>query len=99
MRVANRPGQYQGKREQREYDKTAARTHPGRRGLYSSVHAVSFDYFQSATLTWIKCSAFTGPFHGNLTRFRRRALLTTDTDDRLIAAAAMIGLSSQPKAG
>ena len=37
--------------------------------------------------------------HGNLTRFRRRALLTTDTEDRLRAAAAMIGLSSQPKAG
>lgn len=30
---------------------------------------------------------------------RRSALATTDTDDRLIASAASIGLSSQPKTG
>jgi hypothetical protein len=29
----------------------------------------------------------------------RSALLTTDTDDRLIAKAAIIGLSSSPNAG
>jgi len=30
---------------------------------------------------------------------RRSALLTTDTDDKLIASAAIIGLSNRPKTG
>ena len=37
--------------------------------------------------------------YGSFTRLRRSALVTTETDDKLIAAAAMIGLSSQPNAG
>ncbi len=42
--------------------------------------------------------AWRNPTH-NLARRSRSAFITTDTDDRLIAAAAMIGLSSQPNHG
>ena len=37
--------------------------------------------------------------YGSFTRLRRSAFVTTETDDKLIAAAAMMGLSSQPNAG
>lgn len=37
--------------------------------------------------------------HSSRARLSRSALVTTDTEDMLIAAAAIIGLSSQPKTG
>jgi hypothetical protein len=38
-------------------------------------------------------------FDHNLTRRNRRALLITETELKLIAAAAIIGLNSKPKNG
>jgi hypothetical protein len=38
------------------------------------------------------------PFHSD-TRFKRNALLITETELKLIAAAAIIGLRRIPKAG
>lgn len=47
--------------------------------------------------TWIM--AFGQFWNHSFTLRRRRALLMTETELRLIAAPAMIGLSSQPKNG
>ncbi len=48
---------------------------------------------------WCECVCIHGLKNHSLTFRSRRALLMTETELRLIAAPAMIGLSSQPKNG
>src|SRR3546814_17123564 len=53
----------------------------------------------SLTVAPGQCKPFGERFHSSRARPRRRALPTTDTDLRLIASAAIIGLSSSPGNG
>ncbi len=51
----------------------------------------------NAVARWIAHGAQSPAY--SRTRFSRSALLTTDTDDRLMAAAAMMGESNSPNTG
>src|SRR3546814_11850688 len=53
----------------------------------------------SLTVAPGQCKPFGERFHSSRARPRRRALPTTDTELRLIASAAIIGLSSSPVNG
>jgi pimeloyl-ACP methyl ester carboxylesterase len=82
-------------------------TYPGARYTASRIHGARFVGFPSGGHVWVghhseiiaAIADFLHTSQPERTVFNRNALPTTDTEDRLIATAASIGLMSQPKAG